>query len=168
MNHSTPGLPVHHQLPEFTQTHVHRVSDPIQPAHPLSSPSPPAPDPSQHQGLFQRVNSSHEKTIALTIWTFVGRVMSLLFNVLSRFVIAFLPRNNCYLIPWLQSLFTVILEPKKKKSVTTSTFPPSICHKVMRPDAIIFFFIFNPYHQWWRNWSWSVLWRPRRPPRTNT
>ena len=53
MNCSTPGLPVHHQLPEFTQTHVHRVSDAIQPAHPLSSPSPPAPNPSQHQGLFQ-------------------------------------------------------------------------------------------------------------------
>ena len=53
MNRSTPGLPVHHQLPEFTQTHVHRVSDAIQPSHPLSSPSPPAPNPSQHQGLFQ-------------------------------------------------------------------------------------------------------------------
>ncbi|CAI9156536.1 unnamed protein product [Rangifer tarandus platyrhynchus] len=53
MNHSTPGLPVHHQLPKFTQTHVHRVSDAIQPSHPLSSPSPPAPNPSQHQGLFQ-------------------------------------------------------------------------------------------------------------------
>ena len=53
MNHSTPGLPVHHQLPEFTQTHAHRVGDAIQPSHPLSPPSPPAPDPSQHQGLFQ-------------------------------------------------------------------------------------------------------------------
>ena len=60
MNCSTPELPVHHQLPEFTQTHVHRVSDAIQPSHPLSSPSPPAPNPSQHQGLFQWVNSSHE------------------------------------------------------------------------------------------------------------
>ena len=60
MNHSTPGLPVHHQLPEFTQTHVHQVSDAIQPSHPLSSPSPPAPNPSQPQGLFQWVNSSHE------------------------------------------------------------------------------------------------------------
>ena len=54
MNRSTPGLPVHHHLPEFTQTHVHRVSDAIQPSHPLSSPSPPAPNPSQHQSLFQR------------------------------------------------------------------------------------------------------------------
>ena len=53
MNRSTPGLPVHHQLPEFTQTHVHRVSDAIQPSHPLSSPSPHAPNPSQHQSLFQ-------------------------------------------------------------------------------------------------------------------
>ena len=60
MNHSTPGLPVHHQLPKFTQTHVHRVSDAIQPSHPLSSPSPPAPNPSQQQSLFQWVNSSHE------------------------------------------------------------------------------------------------------------
>ena len=60
MNHSTPGLPVYHQLPEFTQTHAHWVGDAIQPSHPLSSPSPPAPNPSQHQGLFQWVNSSHE------------------------------------------------------------------------------------------------------------
>ena len=56
MDRSTPGLPVHHQLLEFTQTHAHRVSDAIQPSHPLSSPSPPAPNPSQHQGLFQWVN----------------------------------------------------------------------------------------------------------------
>ena len=146
MNRSTPGLPVHHQLPEFTQTHVHRVSDAIQPSHPLLSPSPPAPNPSQHQGLFQWVSSSHEvskvlkfqlqhhslqgnpradfdllavqgtlksllqhniskvsilrcsafftvqlshpymttgKTIALTRRTFVGKVMSLLLNMLS-------------------------------------------------------------------------------------
>ena len=60
MNRSMPGRPVHHQLPEFTQTHVHRVSDAIQPSHPLSSPSPPAPNPSQHQRLFQWVNYSHE------------------------------------------------------------------------------------------------------------
>ena len=60
MNRSTPDLPVHHHLPEFTQTHVHWVSDAIQPSHPWSSPSPPAPDPSQHQSLFQWVNSSHE------------------------------------------------------------------------------------------------------------
>ena len=60
MNRSTPRLPVHHHFPEFTQTHVHRVRDAIQPSHPLSSPSPPAPNPSQHQSLFQWVNSSHE------------------------------------------------------------------------------------------------------------
>jgi len=60
MNCRSPGLPVHHQLPEFTQTHVHRVSDAIQPSHPLSSPSSPDPNPSQHQSLFQWVNSSHE------------------------------------------------------------------------------------------------------------
>ena len=60
VNRSTPGLPVHHQLPEFTQTHVHRVGDAIQPSHPLSSPSLPASNPSQHQGLFQWVNSSHK------------------------------------------------------------------------------------------------------------
>ena len=60
MNHSTPGLPVYHQLPESTQTHVHRVCDAIQPSHPLLSPSSPAPNPSQHQGLFQCVSSSHE------------------------------------------------------------------------------------------------------------
>ena len=60
MNRSTPGLPVHHQLPGFTHTHVHRVGDAIQPSHTLSSPSPPALNPSQHQSLFQWVNSSHE------------------------------------------------------------------------------------------------------------
>ena len=60
MNRSTPGLPVHHKLPEFTQTHVCGVSDAIQPSHPLSSPSPPVPNPSRHQGLFQWVNTSHE------------------------------------------------------------------------------------------------------------
>ena len=167
MNRSMPGLTVHHQLPEFTQTHAHQLGDVIQPSHPLSSPSPPAPNPSQHQGLFQWVNSSHEvfkvlefqlqhqsfqwtpglisfrmdwfdllavqgtlksllqhhsskasilrcsvffivqlshpytttgKTIALTRQTFVGKVMSLLFNTLSRLVISFLPRSKHLLI----------------------------------------------------------------------
>ena len=60
MNRSMPGFPIHHQLPEFIQTHVHQVSDAIQPSHPLSSPSPPAPNPTQHQGLFQWVSSSHQ------------------------------------------------------------------------------------------------------------
>ena len=169
MNCSTPGLPVHHQLPESTQTHVHWVSDAIQPSHPLSSPSP-ALSLCQHQGLFQWVSSSHQvakvlesqlsispsnehpglisfrmdwldllavqgtlksllqhhsskasilrrsaffivqlshpyttngKTIALTRWTFVGNVMSLLFNMLSRLVITFLSRSKHLLISWL-------------------------------------------------------------------
>ena len=172
MNCSTPGLPVHHQLPEFTQTHVHRVSDAIQPSHPLSSPSPPAPIcpsirvfsnestlrmrwpkywsfsfsiiPSkeipglisfskdwldllavqgtlksllQHHSskasilchsAFFTVQLSHPyitsgKTIALTRRTFVGKVMSLLFNMLSRLVITFLPKSKRLLISWLQS-----------------------------------------------------------------
>ena len=68
MNRSTPGLPVHHKLPEITQTHFHWVGDAIQPSHPLSSPSPPAPSPSQHQGLFQWVNSSHEMAKVLEFW----------------------------------------------------------------------------------------------------
>ena len=71
------------------------------------------------------------KTIALTIWTFVGKVMSLLFNTLSRFVIAFLPRSKHLLIPWLQSPSIVMLEPKKMKSFTSSTFHSSICHEIM-------------------------------------
>ena len=184
MNHSTPGLPVHHQLLEFTQTHIHRVRDAIQPSHPLSSPSPPAPNPSQHQSLFQWVNSSHEvakywsfsfsiipskeipglisfrmdwldllavqgtlksllqhhsskvsilrcsafftvqlshpymtrgKTIALTRWTLVSKVMSLFLNMLPRLVITFLPRSKHLLISWLQSPSAVILEPPKNK-----------------------------------------------------
>ena len=80
------------------------------------------------------------KTIALTRQTFVGKVMSLLFNVLSRLVIAFLPRSKRLLISWLQSLSTVILEPPKIKSDTVSTVSPSICHEVMGPDAMIIVF----------------------------
>ena len=184
MDCSTPGLPVHNQLPEFTQTHVHRVSDAIQPSHPLPSPSPPAPNPSQHQSLFKWVNffawggqstggsalasflpknsqgwspsewtgwislqskglsrvfstsqfksinssvlsllhsptltSIHDywKTIALTRRIFVGKVMSLLLNMLSRLVITFLPRSKRLLISWMQSPSAVILEPPKNK-----------------------------------------------------
>ena len=77
------------------------------------------------------------KTIALTRWTFVGKVMSLLFNMLSRLVIALLPRSKYLLISWLQSPPAVILEPKKIKSVTVSIVSPSICHEVMGPDAMI-------------------------------
>ena len=194
MNLSTPALPVHHQLPEFTQTHVHRVGDAIQLSHPLSSPSPPAPNPSQHQGLFQWVNTSHEvakvlefqlkhqsfqwtprtdllydgllgspcsprdsqasspmpqfksinssvlsflhsptltsihdhwKSIDLITWTFVGKVMSLLFNMLSRLTITFLPRSKLLLISWLQSPSAVILElpPPKKVWQCFHCFP---------------------------------------------
>ena len=121
MNRSTPRLPVHHQLPEFTQIHVHRVGDAIQPFHPLSSPFPPAPNPI----------------------TFVGKVISLLFNMLSRLkrlsssssssrlIITFLPRSKCLLISWLQSPSAVILERPKMKSATVSTIFPSIFHEVM-------------------------------------
>ena len=75
------------------------------------------------------------KTIALTVWTFVSKVKSLLFNTLFKFVIAFLPRNKCLLISWIQSPSTVIVEPKKIKSVTVSTFSPSVCHDLMELEA---------------------------------
>ena len=80
------------------------------------------------------------KTIVLTRQTFVGKVLSLLFNMLSRLVIAFLPRSNHLLISWLQSPSTVILKPKKK-SLTVSIVSPSICHEVMGPDAMILVFL---------------------------
>ena len=80
------------------------------------------------------------KTIALTRWTFVGKVMSLLFNVLSRLVIAFLPRSKRLLISWLQSPSAVILEQEKIKSLTVSIVSPSICHEVMGPDAMMLVF----------------------------
>ena len=192
MDCSTPGFPVYHQLPELAQTQVHRVSDAIQPSHPLLSPSPPALNFSQHQGLFQWVSSSHQvakvlefqlqhqsfqwifrlisfrtdwldllavqgtlkslfqhhsskasilrrsaffmvrlshpyvtagKTIALTRWIFVGKVMFLLFNMLSRLIKAFLPRSKRLLISWLQSSSAMILEPKKIKSHCFHCFP---------------------------------------------
>ena len=80
------------------------------------------------------------KTIALTIQTFVGKAMSLLFNRPSRLVIAFLPRSKHLLVSWLQSPSAVVLEPKKIKSVTVGIVSPSICHEVMGPDAMIFVF----------------------------
>ena len=95
------------------------------------------------------------KTIALTIQTFVSRVMSLLFNTLFRFVIAFLPRSKHLLISWLQSLSAVILEPKKIKPVTVSIVSPSICHEVIGSDAMILVFwmlIFKPaFHSGYTN-----------------
>ena len=206
MDCSMPGLSVHHQLPEFTQIHVHWVSDAIKPSHPLLSSSPPAFNLFQHQGLLKWVSSLHQvakvlefqlqhqssnehsglisfsmdwldllavqgtlkslfqhhsskasilvcsdffilqlshpymttgKTIALTKWTFVGIVMSLIFNMLSSLVITFLPRSKRLLISWLQSSSAVILEPQKIKSDTVYTVFPFICHEVMGPDAII-------------------------------
>ena len=206
MNRSTPGLPVHHQLPEFTQTHVHRVGDasshlilccllfllpPIPPSIRVFSnestlhmrwpkywsfsfsiiPSKEIPGlisfrmnwldllavqgtPKsllQHhsskasilwQSAFLTVQLSHpymttRKTIALTRWTIVGKVISLLLNMLSRLVITFLPRSKHLLISWLQSPSAVILEPPQIKSDTVSTVSPSISHEVMGPDAMI-------------------------------
>ena len=97
----------------------------------------------QHSAFFI-VQLSHpfmtRKTIALTRWTFVGKVMSLFFNILSRLVITFLPRSQHLLISWLQSSSAVILEPQTVKSVTVSIVSPSIFHEVMGPDAMIFVF----------------------------
>ena len=95
----------------------------------------------QHSAFFL-VQLSHPhmttgKTIGLTRWTFVGKVMSLLLNMLSRLVITFLPRSKCLLISWLQSSSAVILEPRKIKSDTVSTVSTFICYEVMGPDAMI-------------------------------
>ena len=92
-----------------------------------------------------------ETTIALTRHAFVGKVMSLLFNMLSRLVIAFLPRSKCLLISWLHSLSAVILDPKKIKSVTVSIVSPSICHEVMGTDAMILVF-------WMLSWMIPFIW----------
>ena len=96
----------------------------------------------QHSAFFM-VQFSHlymttGKNITLIIWILVSKMMSPLFNTLSRFVIAFLLGSNCLLISWLQSLFAVIFEPKKIKSVTVSIVSPCICHEVMGPNAMIF------------------------------
>ena len=118
MNCSTPGIPVHDQLLVFTQTHVHQVSDVIQPSHPLSSPSPPSPNPSQHQGLFQWVNSSHEvakvsDAMILVFWmlsfkpifsnssfTFIKR----LFSSSSLYAIRVMPSAYLRLLIFLQEI----------------------------------------------------------------
>ena len=93
MNCSLPGLPIHHQLPEFTQTQVHRVSDAIQPSHPLSSPSPPAPNPSQHQSLFQWVNSSHQ----------VAKVLEFQWGMERSYnLVLFVPSNHAFYICCLE------------------------------------------------------------------
>ena len=98
------------------------------------------------RSAFFTVQLSHPymttgKTLALTRWTFVGKVMPLLFNMLSRLVITFLPRSKHLLILWLQSLSAVILEPRKIKSATVSTVFPSIGHEVMGPDVMILVFL---------------------------
>ena len=94
--------------------------------------------PSLHFTHFSHPYMTTGKTIALTRWTFVGKVMSLLFNMLSKLVIAYLPRSKSLLISWLQLPSAVILEPKKRKSVIVCIVSPSICHEVMWPDAMIF------------------------------
>ena len=90
--------------------------------------------------LWSNSHMTTGKTIALTIQAFVGKVMTLLFNMLSRFVIAFLPRNNCLSVSWLKSPSALILELKKIKSVTVSIISPSVYHEVMGPDAMILVF----------------------------
>ena len=99
----------------------------------------------QHSAFFM-VQLSHlymttEETIPLTRWTFVGKVMSVLFNMLSKFIIAFLPRSKRLLLSWLQSISAVILKPKKIKSVTVSTFSSSIFREVMGLDTVILVFL---------------------------
>ena len=104
-------------------------------------------------------NTTTGKTVALTRWTFVGKVMSLLFNMLSSLVITFIPRSKHLLISWLQSPSAVILEPPKIKSVTVSTVSPSICHEVMGPDALILVFWMSFLFVWWlRNSPSDVCW----------
>ena len=93
------------------------------------------------------------KTIALTRWTFVGKVMSLLLNMLSRLVTTFLPRSKRLLISWLQSPSAVILEPRKIKSDTVSTVSPSIFHEVMGPDAMILVLALSLFHD-----EWLMIW----------
>ena len=110
-----------------------------------SQESSPTPQFILRRSAFFTVQLSHPymttgKTITLTRWTFVGKVMSLLFNMLSRLVITLLPRNKCLLISWLQSPSAVILEPKKIKSDTVAIVSPSISHEVMGRDAMIFVF----------------------------
>ena len=96
------------------------------------------------------------KTVALTRQTLIDKVMSLLFNMLSRLFITFLPRSKCLLISWLQSPSSVILEPRKIKSATVFTVSPSICHEVMGPDAMI---LLLEAAQWWMTRWLCHLWR---------
>ena len=104
---------------------------------------PPCPSPTPRVHSNSHPYMTTGKTIALIRWTVVGKVTSLLFNLLSRLVITFLPRSKCLLISWLQSPSAVILEPKKINSDTVSTVYPSICHEAMGPDAMIL------VSEWW-------------------
>ena len=118
-----------------------------------SSPTPQLKSINFWHSAFFIIQLSHPyvtngKTIDLPRWTFVGKVMSLLFNTLSRLVITFLPRSKCPLISWLQSPSAVILEPTKIQSVIVSTVAPSICHEVMAPDAMILVF-------WMLSFKWT-------------
>ena len=97
------------------------------------------------------------KTIALTIWTFVSKVMPLLFNMLSRFVIAFLPRSKCLLISWQQSPSAVILESKKIKSVIISIISPSVCHEVMGVDAMFLVFSMLSFYPTFSLFSFTFI-----------
>ena len=152
MNCSTPGFPVQNQLPELTQTHILNIQDwfPLGWTGWISLQPKGLKSHLQHHSskasilwhsAFFKIQLSHPymttgKTIALTRWTFVGKVMCLLFNMLSRLVIAFLSRSKCLLISRLQSLSAVILEPKKIKSLTVSIVSPSICREMMGQDAM--------------------------------
>ena len=102
------------------------------------------------------------KTIALTRQTFVGKIMNLLFNILFRLIIAFLPRSNCLLISWLQSSFAVILEPAKIKSVTVSTVSPPICHEGTGPDPMNFIFWMFSFKPVFSLSSFTVLKRTKK------
>ena len=104
------------------------------------------------------------KTIALTRWTFVCKVMSLLFNMVSRLVIAFLPRSKRLFISWLQSPSAVILEPNKIKFVTVSIVSPSICHEVMGPDAMIFVYLMLNFKPAFSLYSFTFIKRLFRVP----
>ena len=123
MNRSTPGLPVHHQFPEFSQTHVHRVSDAIQPSPPLSSPSPPAPNPSQHQSLFQWVNSSHEvaKVLEFQLKYILGKVISNFKIFLNQNKTRSLMKENA------NDIWILKIKPKNSQqySVSSTTCPSS-------------------------------------------
>ena len=143
MNCSTPGLPVHHQLLEFTQTHVHWVGDAIQPSHPLLRPFPPAlfswfdllPFQETLKSLLQHHSS---KTSILWCSAFFTVLLSHPYMTTGKTIA--LTRRKRLLISWLQSSSAVILEPPNIKSVTVSIVSPSICHQVMGPDAMIFVF----------------------------